>query len=55
MGIFQASYALGMFVGPWMSGGVADSLGTEAVFILCGGLLVAAWGWWSRWRPGSPA
>lgn len=42
MGIFQAAYAAGMFVGPWLSGSVADSLGTDAVFILCGGLLLVA-------------
>jgi len=38
MGIFQASYAFGMFIGPWISGGLADSLGLASVFILCGGL-----------------
>lgn len=36
MGIFQASYALGMFIGPWISGGLADSLGLASVFVLCG-------------------
>jgi MFS family permease len=38
MGIFQASYAFGMFIGPWISGGLADSLGLPSVFVLCGGL-----------------
>ena len=38
MGIFQASYAFGMFIGPWISGGLADSLGLASVFVLCGGL-----------------
>lgn len=38
MGIFQASYALGMFIGPWISGGLADSLGLASVFVLCGSL-----------------
>jgi MFS family permease len=38
MGIFQASYAFGMFIGPWISGGLADSLGLASVFFLCGGL-----------------
>jgi len=38
MGIFQASYAFGMFIGPWISGGLADSLGLVSVFVLCGGL-----------------
>jgi MFS family permease len=38
MGIFQASYAFGMFIGPWICGGLADSLGLPSVFVLCGGL-----------------
>jgi MFS family permease len=38
MGIFQASYAFGMFIGPWISGALADSLGLTSVFVLCGGL-----------------
>ena len=38
MGIFQAAYALGMSIGPWISGGLADSFGLASVFILCGGL-----------------
>jgi MFS family permease len=36
MGIFQASYAFGMFVGPWISGGLGDRLGLASVFVLCG-------------------
>ena len=36
MGIFQATYALGMFVGPWFSGSIAESFGLDAVFIICG-------------------
>ncbi len=40
MGIFQAAYALGMFIGPWACGGVADSLGLPSVFILCGGMML---------------
>jgi MFS family permease len=38
MGIFQASYAFGMFVGPWISGGLGDSLGLASVFVLSGSL-----------------
>ncbi len=38
MGIFQASYALGMFLGPWVSSGLADRLGLASVFVLCGSL-----------------
>jgi MFS family permease len=38
MGIFQAAYAFGMFIGPLTSGVVADLMGLDAVFILCGGL-----------------
>ena len=38
MGIFQASYAFGMFIGPWISGGLADSLGLASVFLVCGSL-----------------
>ncbi len=38
MGIFQAAYAFGMFIGPWLSGNIADTLGLAAVFIVCGGL-----------------
>ena len=38
MGIFQASYAFGMFVGPWISGGLGESLGLASVFVLCGSL-----------------
>jgi MFS family permease len=41
MGIFQASYAFGMFIGPWISGALADSLGLMSVFVLCGGLCLA--------------
>lgn len=38
MGFFQASYALGVFIGPWISGLLADGLGLASVFVLCGGL-----------------
>ncbi len=36
MGVFQATYALGMFVGPSFSGGIAEAFGLDAVFVLCG-------------------
>lgn len=42
MGIFQASYALGMFAGPSLSGGIAEAYGLPVVFWLCGGLCIAA-------------
>ena len=40
MGIFQASYAFGMFIGPWISGGLADRLGLASVFVV-GGMSVS--------------
>jgi MFS transporter, DHA1 family, multidrug resistance protein len=36
MGIFQAVYAFGMFVGPSLSGSISDSYGVDAVFYICG-------------------
>ena len=44
MGIFQAAYALGMFIGPWVCGIVADNLGLPFVFILCGGMMLVLLG-----------
>jgi len=41
MGAFQAVYALGMFIGPSLSGSIADALGLDAVFVLCGVLCLA--------------
>lgn len=41
MGIFQAAYAFGMFIGPWISGILADMSGLPSVYILCGGLCLA--------------
>ncbi len=38
MGIFQATYAIGMLSGPAVSGRVADGLGLDAVFYLCAGV-----------------
>ena len=43
MGIFQASYAFGMFIGPWISGGLADRLGLASVFVVCGCLCLGCW------------
>lgn len=40
MGIFQAVYALGMFLGPSLSGRIADSFGLNSVFIVCGLILL---------------
>ncbi len=33
MGIYQATYALGMFLGPMLAGKMADSLGLDSVFL----------------------
>ncbi len=38
MGVFQAVYAIGMFMGPYMSGIIADSLGMSSVFYVAGGV-----------------
>ncbi len=43
MGFYQASYAFGMFIGPWISGGLADRLGLAAVFVFCGSLCLGCW------------
>lgn len=43
MGIFQASYAVGMFIGPWISGGLADRLGLASVFVVSGSLCLGCW------------
>jgi predicted MFS family arabinose efflux permease len=32
MGLHQAVYAIGMFVGPWLSGILADALGLQPMF-----------------------
>jgi MFS family permease len=42
MGVFQATYGFGMFVGPSFSGSIAEAFGLDAVFILCGLLCVAS-------------
>ena len=47
MGVYQASYAVGMVAGPLISGFAADALGLSAVFYLsaaiCGVMAVLAW------------
>ena len=40
MGIYQAIYALGMFLGPALSGNIANSLGLNFVFFLSGSLML---------------
>ncbi|MGQ9629235.1 MAG: MFS transporter [bacterium] len=42
MGFFQAIYALGMFVGPAVSGSLGDHLGLAGVFLSTGGVCVLA-------------
>ncbi len=41
MGIFQAVYAFGMFVGPSLSGSIAEAYGLHSVFVICGVMCVA--------------
>jgi MFS family permease len=38
MGVYQATYALGMIAGPWAAGWVAELAGLHAVFVAAGGL-----------------
>ena len=40
MGVFQAVYAIGMFLGPAVSGVLADLLGLEGVFVLIAALSI---------------
>ena len=40
MGMFQALYAFGMFVGPSLSGGIAEHFGLNAVFLVSGSLCI---------------
>jgi MFS family permease len=46
MGVFQAIYSIGMFVGPPIGGMIADAMGLPTVFVAIAGvcLLAAAWG-----------
>jgi MFS family permease len=39
MGLFQATYAVGMTMGPWVAGGLVASLGLGGVFIMTAGLM----------------
>ena len=45
MGVFQAIYSVGMFVGPPLGGAVADRLGLSVVFVLVGALCILAGAW----------
>jgi MFS family permease len=51
MGIFQAVYAVGMFLGPASAGMIAQSTGLTATFLANGaiGILTALMAWW--WLP----
>ena len=43
MGVFQAVYAIGMFLGPTTAGAVADAVGLSGAFIVAGTVsLIAA-------------
>ena len=42
MGIFQATYAVGMTMGPWIAGGLVAWLGLGGVFVLTAGLMGVA-------------
>ena len=45
MGFFQATYALGMFAGPALSGMISEVIGLRGIFLCTGGLgLVTALG-----------
>jgi len=39
MGLFQATYALGMTAGPWIAGGLVAWLGLGGVFVMTAGLM----------------
>ncbi len=41
MGFYQAVYAVGMLIGPLISGFLADSFGLATIFYLCGTLILA--------------
>ena len=42
MGVFQAVYAIGMFLGPMTAGAVADAMGLSGAFIIAGAVSVIA-------------
>ena len=50
MGVFQALYSIGMFVGPPLGGIIADSLGLPAVFVAVAFICVLAAAWGGRTR-----
>ncbi len=39
MGLFQATYAVGMMMGPWIAGGLVTALGLGGIFIMTAGLM----------------
>ena len=49
MGLHQAIYGLGMFTGPWIGGRLADLIGLQPMFAICGviGLILGLFG--VRW------
>lgn len=50
MGVFQALYSIGMFVGPPLGGVIADSMGLSAVFVAVAAICVLAAAWGGRTR-----
>jgi MFS family permease len=44
MGVYQAIYAVGMFLGPLVSGSIADRLGLTSVFYISAGFCLAVAG-----------
>jgi MFS family permease len=42
MGVFQATYAGGMTIGPWIAGGLVAWLGLGGVFVVTAGLMGCA-------------
>jgi predicted MFS family arabinose efflux permease len=42
MGVFQATYALGMTMGPWIAGALVTALGLGGVFVMTAGLMGVA-------------
>lgn len=52
MGIFQAIYAVGMFLGPWTAGYVTQALGFSLTFISIGSFVLLAGAWFLLARVG---
>jgi MFS family permease len=44
MGVYQAVYAIGMFLGPLVSGAIGDHLGLAAIFLSTGAFQLVAIG-----------